>query len=40
MTLVVSSDSASQISITSDQRSLGDASDISTLQEESVAFGK
>ncbi|XP_071865547.1 ral GTPase-activating protein subunit beta isoform X5 [Bombus fervidus] len=34
----VTSDSASQISISSDQRSLGDTSDITTLQEECVAF--
>ncbi|XP_015175300.1 PREDICTED: ral GTPase-activating protein subunit beta isoform X2 [Polistes dominula] len=34
----VTSDSASQISISSDQRSLGDASDIATLQEECIAF--
>ncbi|XP_012286236.1 ral GTPase-activating protein subunit beta isoform X2 [Orussus abietinus] len=34
----VTSDSASQISISSDLRSLGDASDIATLQEDSVAF--
>ncbi|XP_043270594.1 ral GTPase-activating protein subunit beta isoform X3 [Venturia canescens] len=34
----VCSDSASQISISSDQRSLGDTSDISTLQEECIAF--
>ncbi|XP_012060103.1 PREDICTED: LOW QUALITY PROTEIN: ral GTPase-activating protein subunit beta [Atta cephalotes] len=35
----VTSDSASQISISSDQRSIGDASDIATLQEECIAFG-
>ncbi|XP_032672048.1 ral GTPase-activating protein subunit beta isoform X5 [Odontomachus brunneus] len=34
----VTSDSASQISISSDQRSIGDASDIATLQEECIAF--
>ncbi|XP_076655090.1 ral GTPase-activating protein subunit beta isoform X1 [Halictus rubicundus] len=34
----VTSDSASQISISSDQRSLGEASDIATLQEECIAF--
>ncbi|XP_016921499.1 ral GTPase-activating protein subunit beta isoform X4 [Apis cerana] len=34
----VTSDSASQISISSDQRSLGDTSDITTLQEECIAF--
>ncbi|XP_020285892.1 ral GTPase-activating protein subunit beta isoform X2 [Pseudomyrmex gracilis] len=34
----VTSDSASQISISSDQRSIGDASDIVTLQEECIAF--
>ncbi|EZA51427.1 Ral GTPase-activating protein subunit beta [Ooceraea biroi] len=34
----VTSDSASQISISSDQRSIGDASDITTLQEECIAF--
>lgn len=38
--LIVTSDSASQISISSDQRSIGDASDIATLQEECIAFGK
>jgi len=38
--LIVTSDSASQISISSDQRSIGDASDITTLQEECIAFGK
>lgn len=38
--LIVTSDSASQISISSDQRSLGDTSDITTLQEECIAFGK
>ncbi|XP_024939049.1 ral GTPase-activating protein subunit beta isoform X11 [Cephus cinctus] len=32
------SDSASQVSISSDLRSLGDSSDIATLQEESIAF--
>jgi len=37
---IVTSDSASQISISSDQRSIGDASDIATLQEECIAFGK
>ncbi|KYQ59900.1 Ral GTPase-activating protein subunit beta [Trachymyrmex zeteki] len=36
---IVTSDSASQISISSDQRSIGDASDIATLQEECIAFG-
>ncbi|KYM99990.1 Ral GTPase-activating protein subunit beta [Cyphomyrmex costatus] len=35
---IVTSDSASQISISSDQRSIGDASDIATLQEECIAF--
>ncbi|KOC70045.1 Ral GTPase-activating protein subunit beta [Habropoda laboriosa] len=34
----VTSDSASQISISSDQRSLGETSDITTLQEECIAF--
>ncbi|KAL6447256.1 hypothetical protein ACFW04_001486 [Cataglyphis niger] len=34
----VTSNSASQISISSDQRSIGDASDIATLQEECIAF--
>lgn len=34
----VTSDSTSQISISSDHRSFGDSSDISTLQEESIAF--
>ncbi|XP_048505289.1 ral GTPase-activating protein subunit beta isoform X3 [Athalia rosae] len=34
----VASDSTSQVSISSDLRSLGDSSDIVTLQEESIAF--
>ncbi|XP_070158722.1 ral GTPase-activating protein subunit beta isoform X2 [Polyergus mexicanus] len=34
----VTSNSASQISISSDQRSIGDASDVATLQEECIAF--
>ncbi|XP_046418146.1 ral GTPase-activating protein subunit beta isoform X4 [Neodiprion fabricii] len=38
--LIVASDSTSQVSISSDLRSLGDGSDIVTLQEENSAFGK
>lgn len=38
--VVCTSDTTSQISISSDLRSLGDASDIAMLQEESISFGK